>query len=288
MRWQLGDRPARDHQFVPPLVENDGSLLRANRSDVSVTWIGHATLLIQLEGLSILTDPNFASRMFTIRRTAPPGVSLSHLPPIDAVVVSHNHRDHLDEASVKALGPDVLYIVPLGLAGWFVKRGLRRVVELDWWHDHTVRANGGAVRFTFVPAQHWSGRGLRDHNQSLWGGFVIESAAARFYFSGDTGYPAAFAEIGKRFPDIHFALLPIGAYAPRWFMSPQHIDPAQAVLAFGELGARKLVPMHWGTFQLSDEPMAEPPQLLREAMDTESARILGLAIGETHWSLQGK
>lgn len=121
MRWQLGDRPARDHQFVPPLVENDGSLLRANRSDVSVTWIGHATLLIQLEGLSILTDPNFASRMFTIRRTAPPGVSLSHLPPIDAVVVSHNHRDHLDEASVKALGPDVLYIVPLGLAGWFVK-----------------------------------------------------------------------------------------------------------------------------------------------------------------------
>ncbi|MFO0619858.1 MAG: MBL fold metallo-hydrolase [Polyangia bacterium] len=288
LRWQLGDRPARDHQFVPPLVQNDGSLLRANRSDVSVTWIGHATLLIQLEGLSILTDPNFASRMFTIRRTAPPGVSLSHLPPIDAVVVSHNHRDHLDEASVKALGPDVLYIVPLGLAGWFVKRGLRRVVELDWWHDHTVRANGGAVRFTFVPAQHWSGRGLRDHNQSLWGGFVIESAAARFYFSGDTGYPAAFAEIGKRFPDIHFALLPIGAYAPRWFMSPQHIDPAQAVLAFGELGARKLVPMHWGTFQLSDEPMAEPPQLLHEAMGTESARILGLAIGETHWSLQGK
>ena len=200
--------------------------------------------------------------------------------------MSHNHRDHLDEWSVKSLGSETQYIVPLGLAGWFKKRGLIRVHELDWWQDHTLRARVGTVRVTLVPAQHWSGRGLRDHNQSLWGGFVIESPTTRFYFSGDTGYPAAFAEIGKRFPDIDYALLPIGAYAPRWFMSPQHIDPAQAVIAFGELGARNFVPMHWGTFQLSDEPMTEPPRLLREAMADEASRIIELAIGETHWSTQ--
>ena len=286
LRWQLSGRPPRDNSFVPPMLANDGTRLRENSKLPSVTWIGHATLLVQIDGLSILTDPMFAPRMFTIKRLAPPGVALSDLPPIDAVVVSHNHRDHLDEWSVKSLGSETQYIVPLGLAGWFKKRGLVRVHELDWWQDHTLRARGGTVRVTLVPAQHWSGRGLRDHNQSLWGGFVIESPTTRFYFSGDTGYPAAFAEIGKRFPDIDYALLPIGAYAPRWFMSPQHIDPAQAVIAFGELGARKFVPMHWGTFQLSDEPMNEPPRMLREAMATETSRIIELAIGETHWSTQ--
>ena len=221
-------------------------------------------------------------------RTLPDGDDGPTLLDWDEAIdlVSHNHRDHLDEWSVKSLGSETQYIVPLGLAGWFRKRGLVRVQELDWWQDHTLRARGGTVRVTLVPAQHWSGRGLGDHNQSLWGGFVIESPTTRFYFSGDTGYPAAFAEIGKRFPDIDYALLPIGAYAPRWFMSPQHIDPAQAVIAFGELGARKFVPMHWGTFQLSDEPMNEPPRLLREAMATETSRIIELAIGETHWSTQ--
>jgi len=265
---------------------NDGLRLRENANVPSVTWIGHATLLIQMDGLSILTDPMFAPRMFTIKRLAPPGVALSHLPPIDAVVVSHNHRDHLDEWSVKALGPQVEFVVPLGLGPWFQRRGLARVHELDWWQDHTLRARGGAVRITLVPAQHWSGRGLRDHNLSLWGGFVIESPTTCFYFSGDTGYPAAFSEIGKRFPGIDYALLPIGAYAPRWFMSPQHIDPAQAVIAFGELGAQQFVPMHWGTFQLSDEPLDEPPRLLREAMGSDAKRIIELAIGESHFAPQ--
>ncbi len=280
-RWYMA-RPPKQQGFSPPQVANDGKALRENRNTPTVTWIGHATLLVQLDGLSILTDPMFSMRMFLTRRLAPPGVALANLPPIDAVVVSHDHRDHLDEDSVAALGPDVQYIVPLGLAGWFQKRGLRRVHELDWWQDFTLRQNGGAVRVTLVPAQHWSGRSLTDHNQSLWGGFVIESPTARVYFSGDTGYPAAFAEIGKQFPNIDYALLPIGAYAPRWFMSPQHIDPAQAVIAFGELGAQHVVPMHWGTFQLSDEPLDEPPRLLREAMGTMADRIIELAIGQTH------
>ena len=288
LRWQLGSRPPRDRHFVPKTVPNDGKKLRENASIPSVTWIGHATLLIQLEGLSILTDPMFAPRMFTIKRLAPPGVALTNLPPIDAVVVSHNHRDHLDEWSVKALGPQVQYVVPIGLGAWFQKRGLPLVHELDWWQDYTLQARGGAVRITLVPAQHWSGRGLRDHNQSLWGGFVIESPTTRCYFSGDTGYPAAFAEIGKRFPDIHYALLPIGAYAPRWFMSPQHIDPEQAVIAFGELGAQNFIPMHFGTFQLSDEPLDEPPQLLRQAMGSQTEKIIELAIGETHWSQRSR
>jgi len=283
LRWYKS-RPPKQSGFVPPSCPNDGRALRENRKTATVTWIGHATLLVQLDGLSILTDPMFAMRMFTIKRLAPPGVALADLPPIDAVVVSHNHRDHLDESSVRALGPSVQYVVPLGLAGFFRSRGLPRVHELDWWQDVTLHANGGTVRITLVPAQHWSGRGLRDHNQSLWGGFVIESPTTRMYFSGDTGYPAAFAEIGRRFPNIDYALLPIGAYAPRWFMSPQHIDPEQAVIAFGELGAQHFVPMHWGTFQLSDEPLDEPPRLLRTAMGTQADRILDLAIGETHFA----
>lgn len=284
MRWQFG-RPRPEKGFVPKAVANDGLLLRENTRELSITWIGHATLLLQLDGMSVITDPIFAARLFTIKRLAPPGVALADLPRIDVVLISHNHLDHLDEPSVRALGPEVQYVTPLGLGAWFRERGLTQVTELDWWQDVELSARGGRVRITLVPAQHWSRRGMLDANLSLWGGFVIESATARCYFSGDTGYPAAFAEIGRRFPGIDYALLPIGAYAPRWFMRAQHIDPNEAVTAFGELQARKLVPMHWGTFRLSDEPLAEPPQLLREALGKAGLlpALSELAIGETLW-----
>jgi L-ascorbate metabolism protein UlaG (beta-lactamase superfamily) len=135
-----------------------------------------------------------------------------------------------------------------------------------------------------VPAQHWSRRGLLDENRSLWGGYVIDAGGTRFYFAGDTGYPAAFKEIGKRFPHIDFALLPIGAYEPRWFMRSQHMSPEEAARAFGELGADTLVPMHWGTFQLADEPMDEPPALLYRAMGRRANRILFLPIGGSYFA----
>src|SRR5262249_12921532 len=168
------------------------------------------------------------------------------------------------------------------LGAWFRARGLERVVELEWWQE-TELPRGGKV--TLVPAQHWSQRGLTDLNETLWGGYVIDAGGARWYFAGDTGYPAAFAEIGRRLPGIDFALLPIGAYEPRWFMGPQHLSPEDAARAFRDLGARRLVPMHWATFRLTDEPLDEPPRLLRAAMAGELDKIIPLAIGETHWGM---
>jgi L-ascorbate metabolism protein UlaG (beta-lactamase superfamily) len=262
-------------------MPNDGAALRANVDRTSITWIGHATVLVQAGGLSFLTDPVFSDYVGVFERKAPPGVALEHLPPIDFVVISHNHRDHLDERSVKALGPSVHFLVPLGTARWFRDLGLTKVTELDWWDSTTVEARGRHAKITLVPAQHWCQRGATDANRALWGGWVVEAGERRVYFAGDTGYPAAFDEIGKRFPSVDYAILPIGAYEPRWFMSPQHMDPAQAARAFHTLGAHRLVPVHWGTFALTDEPMDEPPRLLREALG--ASMILQLAIGETYF-----
>lgn len=281
LRWLASRAPEAPRDFRPPFVENTGEALRSGRP--AVTWIGHATLLVQLGGATILTDPIFAAHLGFSRRYAPPGLTLDRLPPVDVALVSHNHRDHLDKASVRALGPDVAFVVPLGLAPWFRRRGLPRVVELDWWDRTRLQARGGAaVEVTLVPAQHWSRRGLFDENRSLWGGFVVEAGGVRAYFAGDTGDFPGFAEIGRRFPDLEVAMLPIGAYEPRWFMSSQHISPEQAAEAFRATRARLLVPMHWGTFRLSDEPLDEPPRLLRHALGDDE-RLRQLAIGETLW-----
>ncbi len=285
LRW-ITTRPRRFPEFSPRVIHNDGERLRSERSRLSVTWIGHATLLVQGGGVSVLTDPIFSPRISGFyARFAEPGVALANLPPIDAVVISHNHRDHLDEPSVRALGPQVHYIVPLGLADWFRRRGLTRVTELDWWQTtEVVGAGGHKALITLVPAQHWSRRGLTDDRQSLWGGYVLQLASASVYFAGDTGYPAAFKEIGRRFANIDYALLPIGAYEPRWFMCAQHISPEDAARAFHDLGARYLVPMHYATFRLSDEPMDEPPRLLQQALGRDIEHLVELAIGETHWA----
>ena len=284
-RWQLSGRPRPAPGFRPPTVDNDGAQLRADRRTPSVTWIGHATLLVQSGDFSVITDPVFASRVGLLRRTAPPGVPLAGLPPLDLCIVSHNHRDHLDTDSIRALGPEVTYVAPLGLSRLLRSLGVFRVIELDWWQSSTVMGrSGGVAEVTLLPAQHWSQRGPFDGNQSLWGGFHLALPGANVYFAGDTGYPASFAEIGRRFPGIDFALLPIGAYEPRWFMKPQHLGPEDAALAFGELGAQSIVPMHWGTFWLADEPMHEPPIKLRTALGSEAHRMLELAIGQTHWA----
>lgn len=290
-RWQ-SSRPERVAKFTPRVVHNSAKLLRQDRERLSITWIGHATLLVQGGGVAVLTDPIFSRRIGGLfGRLAPPGVALAELPPIDVVVISHNHRDHLDEASIKALGKGVLYLVPLGLGPWFRARGMLRVIELDWWQTTQVTTVAGrTATVTLVPAQHWSWRGPCDERKSLWGGYLLDLAGKRVYFAGDTGYPAAFREIGQRFPGIDYALLPIGAYAPRWFMKPQHMAPEQAARAFLELGARALVPMHYATFRLADEPMDEPPRLLREALVQQSGsddHLIELAIGETTWNAPG-
>ena len=179
LRWQLAGRPSmRPTGFVPPRVASDGKRLRADRIQPSVTWIGHATLLVQAHGVSVLTDPIFSDRISGfVRRLSAPGLALQQLPALDLVVISHNHRDHLDEASVLALGSSVLYAVPLGLGAWFRARGLKRVLELDWWQTEEF-APGAHV--TLVPAQHWSQRGVADVDTTLWGCYVIQTPMASF------------------------------------------------------------------------------------------------------------
>ncbi len=260
-------KPVRVHF---PLAANDPAFLRSNRSVPSLTWIGHDTFLLQLAGKNILTDPHFSARAFPVqfagpRRWAPPGLALKQLPAIDMVFISHNHYDHLDEKSVKWIArrnPQTCFFVPLGLQRWFRRRGIKQVVELDWWQQ---AEHQGVVGYA-VPVQHFSGRTATDRNKTLWCGWLIELAGKRLLFAGDSGYSRDFADIGARFPGIDLALIPIGAYEPRWFMRAMHVDPEEAVKIHQDLKARQSVAMHWGTFRLTLEPMDEPPRRLTAAL----------------------
>ncbi|SEV88918.1 MBL fold metallo-hydrolase [Luteibacter sp. 329MFSha] len=234
-------------------------------------WLGHATMLVRHGGVTVLTDPVLGRRASPLsfagplRRTAAP-VDVAGLPPIDVVAISHNHYDHLDAATVRALArrfPRALFLVPLGLKRWFARRGIENVRELDWWDSTDV---GGAT-FTFVPARHWSARTLWNRNRSLWGGWVMACDGFRFWFAGDTGYSERLAEIGERMGPIDLAAVPIGAYAPRWFMRAQHVDPAEAVQLHREVGVRRSIAIHWGAFELADDALDEPPRLLGGALD---------------------
>jgi L-ascorbate metabolism protein UlaG (beta-lactamase superfamily) len=286
LRWAVWDRITGKRRVSPdrapvPTVAPDLALLATPPppgEPARVTWLGHATFLVQLDGVSILTDPALLPSLFGgVRRNVPPGVAIDRLPRIDAVLVSHSHYDHLDLPTLEGVGAPI--VAGLGLERWFRERRLF-ATELGWWSTTAV----GRVRVTFVPAQHWSKRGLVDTNRTLWGGFVIEGSRATVYHSGDTAWFDGFKEIGARFPRIDAALLPIGAYDPAWFMGPQHLDPEHALRAFGDLGARTLVAMHWGTFKIADEPLDEPPVRLeaerrRLGLPREAVRVP--AVGET-------
>jgi N-acyl-phosphatidylethanolamine-hydrolysing phospholipase D len=306
LRWRLD--AARQGLPKPPAtaiprVPADLAFVHANAvagpgTVPAVTWIGHATALVQAGGLNALIDPVFSERASPLpfagpRRHQPPGLALAELPRIDLVLVSHNHYDHLDDASVRALaaqpgGPPV-FVVPLGLAAWLGSRGIATAVELDWWESHRV----GAVEVVLVRAQHWSSRSLTDRMKTLWGGFAVFGQDLHWFYAGDTGCSRTFADIRSRFASrqhagagggFDLALLPIGAYAPRWFMGAQHVDVEQALRIHHDLGAKRSLGVHWGTFELTDEALDEPPQVLarlRAQQGVGEEQFFTLAIGET-------
>lgn len=252
----------RDIQRLP---FEPGPLPEAGPDTLAVTWAGHASWVVRIGGLTVLTDPVWSRRILgTPARLTPVGVRWEDLPSVDAVVISHNHFDHLDAPTLKRLPRRTPVFVPAGLGRWFTRRRFSRVTELDWWEA----AELDGVRFDFVPAHHWSKRTLRDTCRSLWGGWVLRDRAdRRVYFAGDTGYGHWFGEIGRRHPGIDLALLPIGAYHPRWWLGDVHTDPEEAVRAFQDLGARRMAPMHWATFVLSAEPVLEPLTRVRAAWE---------------------
>jgi len=268
IKWQVEREPG----FWPRWVDAEPGPpppRRVANGGLRVTFINHATLLIQMDGLNILTDPIWSERTSPVswagpKRHRPPGIRFDDLPPIDLVLVSHNHYDHLDIPTLRRLElrdrPRIL--TPLGNGALMRRHGIDGAVELDWWQ------RDGSV--TLVPARHFCARAISDRDRNLWGGFVISGANGNVYFAGDTGWGGHFAEIGKRFAPMRAALLPIGAYLPRWFMQPVHIDPAQAVDAHLALGARTSIPMHYGTFALGDDGIDDPLRDLQSALAAKS------------------
>ncbi|WP_018383319.1 MBL fold metallo-hydrolase [Wenjunlia vitaminophila] len=264
------------------LPVNRSAVPLARTGRTAVTWAGHASFVLRVGDLTVLTDPVWSRRILgTPARVTPVGVAWDALPPVDAVLISHNHYDHMDWPTLRRLPRDTVLLVPAGLGRWFRRRGFTRVTDLDWWE--CVELEG--VRFDFVPAHHWSRRGLADTCRSLWGGWVVtEPGGHRLYFAGDTGYGPWFTEIGRRYPGVDLALLPIGAYEPRWFLRAVHTDPDEAVRACLDLGARRMVPMHWGTFLLSREPVMEPLHRVRAAWERAGrprADLWDLAVGDS-------
>ena len=245
----------------PPQLEK-----LANPVAAQVTWIGHSTFLLQVDGLNILTDPIFSDRASPVsfagpKRTTPPAMTIDQLPEIDIVLISHSHYDHLDKATVKALQakqPDKPphYYVPLRLKSWFTNLGVGDVTELDWWDNKKI----GDTTVHAVPVQHWSSRGPLDRNKTLWAGFLVDSPGLRTLFVGDSGYSNDFKTIAQRLGQVDVALVPIGAYDPRWIMKSSHMTPEEAAQVVQDVGAKRAIGMHWGTFALTNEPMAEPAE----------------------------
>jgi N-acyl-phosphatidylethanolamine-hydrolysing phospholipase D len=298
-RWEaLGIDKAP--QTPTPSIAADLALLKSTNQP-TVTWIGHATALVQANGLNVLVDPIFSERaspvqIFGPKRVQPPGVAMADLPNIDVVLISHNHYDHLDRISVaqldekaKAAGTTTLFIVPLGLKAWFNGIGIDSVVELDWWQHHDVKS----VEFHLTPVQHWSARGINDRSATLWGGWTVLGTDFHWYYAGDTGYSRDFADTAKQFAPrqtealgggFDLALVPVGAYEPRWFMSQQHVNPMESVRIHQDVGAKRSIGVHWGTFALTDEPLDQPPRELaiaRQALGVKEADFGLLAIGES-------
>jgi L-ascorbate metabolism protein UlaG (beta-lactamase superfamily) len=267
VRWKTGGNPLRTSDYrVRPLARVEHALENFERahpdSRTRAFWIGHASFLLALDGARFVIDPIFGRAGGVISRVTPAAAMPAQLTGLSAVLVTHGHHDHLDPSALRQLAlsnvaAPMPFIVPLGL-GAKLPRECRPIVELDWWEYVTI----GGVRVNLVPAQHWHRRGMLDQNKSLWGGFVLEGTH-RVYHSGDTGYFEGFRAIGRTFGGLDAACLPLGAYEPRWFMATQHMSPEQSLDALDDLGATHFIGMHWGAYDLSDEPLEQGPALAR-------------------------
>lgn len=287
LRWKLAGNPYGPRRPPEvPVVANDGSYLAstaADREPPSVTWVGHSTFAIHDGGEVALTDPHWGPRALVPPRLSPPGIPLAAVPEGAFAVLSHNHYDHLDAWTVERLPRSVRWFVPLGLGRWFRRRGIE-AAELDWWRS----VRHGRWTLTCLPCQHWSNRTQLDRNATLWCSWLLDSGERRYFYAGDTGYFHGFREFARRCPPIDVALLPIGAYEPRWFMRPQHMHPPEAYRAFRELSARWMLPMHWGTFDLTDEPVDLAPRVLARTIAEEGGdpeRCPILAVGQ-RWQVR--
>jgi L-ascorbate metabolism protein UlaG (beta-lactamase superfamily) len=272
LRWVFSENPLEkleDTVKPAPSVPNDGGHLAADDGSFSVTWIGHATFALKMDRTVVLTDPFFTDKAAIVRREVPPAFGPEAIPDGTLVVITHNHYDHLDSGSLKALAERCIFLVPLGQKGLLQKYGARDVREFDWFESTEIQG----VRLTFMPTQHWSRRFGQDRNKTLWGAWLVERGDKSVYYGGDSGYFKGYRELGRNHPGIDVALLPIGAYEPRWFMHYAHLDIEEALRAFEETMAQTLIPTQWGVLTLGDEPSGYPAVQLEEALQGKWARL---------------
>ncbi|MFN0057395.1 MAG: MBL fold metallo-hydrolase [Planctomycetota bacterium] len=282
LRWgveKVVKLPRADAEGLPACRDNDGRALADN--EPHLTWVGHATFVMRLGGVLVATDPVWRGSIAYVKRLVAPGVRLESLPGLDVVTVTHNHYDHLDVPTLKRLRErfDPLFVVPRQNGRLLRAAGIERIAELCWWQSIQV----GDLEIVLVPAQHWSSRRwILDMNRSLWGGYVFRSREGTAYHAGDTAFePLLFGSIADSFPALDWAMLPIGAYNPEWFLKTQHMNPEDAGRAFKILGARRLVPMHYGTYHLTDEPVGEPIERLRAFFQGREELLTEMDVGET-------
>lgn len=282
LKWQFSTNPQKkekkEENFSVKVIDNREFF--DHNHDV-IVWLGHSCFFIRMNGINILTDPCLKDLPFIPRQAGLP-CEITDIQHLDYILLSHGHRDHFDTASLKPIlkqNPDVEFLAPLDMQPLLDGLGTNYYQEAGWWQEFQIESD---ISIHFLPAIHWNRRGLNDFNEMLWGSFMISDGTHTLYFAGDTAYGDHFQEIGKFYGSIDYCLMPIGAYKPIDFMKDAHISPEDAVKAFNQLNAQHFIPMHYGTYDLSDEPLGEPIKMMRDFQTQKklNGALKELAIGE--------